>query len=126
MDNKWLHNQKALRNPYIYKLLKGNQFAFIFNSAILIIKLKEGKVIITNGPLPGFLKEGKDCLEESFADSKDDLASGNTTGTRNKEITHAITNSGCLEAWKLKGDHPAGERKTTDSKEKRMVPKIAR
>lgn len=54
------------------------------------------------------------------------LPQGKTTGTRNKEITHAITNSGYLEAWNLKGDHPAGQRKTTDSKGKRIVPKIAR
>lgn len=34
----------------------------------------EGNLIIANDSLPGYLEEGKDSLEESFVDAKDDMA----------------------------------------------------
>lgn len=46
----------------------------------------EGKVVIANYPMLGFLEEGEDSLGESFVDAKDELASGTSAGTFNREV----------------------------------------
>lgn len=41
------------------------------------------KVVIGTNPFPGFLEQGKDSLEESFVNAKDELALGTSAGTTN-------------------------------------------
>lgn len=80
-------------------------------------------MIITNDPFPGYLVEGKNSLEESFADTKDDLTSSKTTGTTNRERSYATTAGGM--SVKIEGIPSSRKHKTTNSKGKKMVPKIA-
>lgn len=69
--------------------------------------------------------EGKNSLEESFADTKDDLTTSNTTGTTNRERTYATPAGGMSQSMKTEGI-PSSRKRKTNWKGKKMVPKIAR
>lgn len=62
-------------------------------------------------------------MEEFFADAKDDLTSGNSTATTNREITHATPEAGKSKEWRLKG--PFQEAENNGLGGKKISPKIA-
>lgn len=84
----------------------------------------EGKVIIKNDPTPGFLKEGKDSLRESFIDAKEELASGTSAETLNKVILQTTPVAGKMLSMEIDGVPSNSKCKTTDSDGRISVPKI--
>lgn len=75
--------------------------------------------------MPGFLEEGKDSLGESFLDAKDDLASGTSVGTYNRETFQATPEVGKTQSMETEGAHLNRKWKTTDSGGS-IAPKVAR
>lgn len=82
--------------------------------------------MISIAQVPGYLEEGKDSLEESFTDAKEDLASVILTVPMHREVSHGNIFAGITQSMKTEGSPSSRKREKTEQEVKEMVPKIAR
>lgn len=86
----------------------------------------EGKVVIPNLPIRGFLDEGKDSLDDSFVDAKEELVSGTSIGTYNSDSLQVTPTSNNMHNMDIERIPSSRKRKTTDSDGRKINPKLAR